>query len=155
MITVGYWLWYSRCWDLLTLLLNSRMQLVTFTEFNFYWFVDCLDMFYGFSCLKFQSCMTSIIWYVTCLFVFLMLLLLLNLHKQFLNYLDIFRFWILLFIQSYFINYPCLLNLVYVSVGKVIVDGRVVNKAGTQVSDKSVIEIKAEIPKYVCRWCSN
>ncbi|PWZ25427.1 putative cadmium/zinc-transporting ATPase HMA1, chloroplastic [Zea mays] len=35
--------------------------------------------------------------------------------------------------------------------GKVIVDGRVVNKAGTQVSDKSVIEIKAEIPKYVCR----
>ena len=48
----------------------------------------------------------------------------------------------------------CLLNL-YVSVGKVIVDGRVVNKAGTQVSDKSVIEIKAEIPKYVCRWCSN
>lgn len=30
-------------------------------------------------------------------------------------------------------------------------DGRVVNKAGTQVSDKSVIEIKAEIPKYVCR----
>jgi len=44
----------------------------------------------------------------------------------------------------------CLLNL-YVSVGKVIVDGRVVNKAGTQVSDKSVIEIKAEIPKYVCR----
>ncbi|KAL6658586.1 hypothetical protein ACP70R_001553 [Stipagrostis hirtigluma subsp. patula] len=32
---------------------------------------------------------------------------------------------------------------------KVHVDGRVVNKAGTQVSDKSVIEIKAEIPKYV------
>ncbi|GJN06622.1 hypothetical protein PR202_ga24371 [Eleusine coracana subsp. coracana] len=31
---------------------------------------------------------------------------------------------------------------------KVHVDGRVVNKAGTQVSDKSVIEIKAEIPKY-------
>jgi 23S rRNA (cytidine1920-2'-O)/16S rRNA (cytidine1409-2'-O)-methyltransferase len=31
------------------------------------------------------------------------------------------------------------------------VDGRVVNKAGTQVSDKSIIEIKAEIPKYVCR----
>jgi len=26
-----------------------------------------------------------------------------------------------------------------------------VNKAGAQVSDKSVIEIKAEIPKYVCR----
>uniref|UniRef100_A0A0D3HK43 RNA-binding S4 domain-containing protein n=1 Tax=Oryza barthii TaxID=65489 RepID=A0A0D3HK43_9ORYZ len=35
--------------------------------------------------------------------------------------------------------------------GKVLVDGRVVNKAGTQVSDKSIIEIKAEIPKYVCR----
>uniref|UniRef100_K3ZMZ4 Uncharacterized protein n=1 Tax=Setaria italica TaxID=4555 RepID=K3ZMZ4_SETIT len=33
--------------------------------------------------------------------------------------------------------------------GKVNVDGRVVNKSGTQVSDKSVIEIKAEIPKYV------
>uniref|UniRef100_A0A0E0BHA8 RNA-binding S4 domain-containing protein n=1 Tax=Oryza glumipatula TaxID=40148 RepID=A0A0E0BHA8_9ORYZ len=32
--------------------------------------------------------------------------------------------------------------------GKVLVDGRVVNKAGTQVSDKSIIEIKAEIPKY-------
>jgi len=46
--------------------------------------------------------------------------------------------------------FSCLLNL-YLSVGKVIVDGRVVNKAGTQVSDKSVIEIKAEIPKYVCR----
>ena len=36
-------------------------------------------------------------------------------------------------------------------IGKVHVNGRVVNKAGTQVSDKSVIEIKAEIPKYVCR----
>uniref|UniRef100_A0A453HGD2 RNA-binding S4 domain-containing protein n=1 Tax=Aegilops tauschii subsp. strangulata TaxID=200361 RepID=A0A453HGD2_AEGTS len=35
--------------------------------------------------------------------------------------------------------------------GKVHVNGRIVNKAGTQVSDKSVIEIKAEIPKYVCR----
>uniref|UniRef100_A0A0D9WT30 RNA-binding S4 domain-containing protein n=2 Tax=Leersia perrieri TaxID=77586 RepID=A0A0D9WT30_9ORYZ len=35
--------------------------------------------------------------------------------------------------------------------GKVLVAGRVVNKAGTQVSDKTVIEIKAEIPKYVCR----
>jgi hypothetical protein len=56
-----------------------------------------------------------------------------------------------LYTKPYFINYPWLLNLLYVSVGKVIVDGRVVNKAGTQVSDKSVIEIKAEIPKYVCR----
>ncbi|KAJ0977043.1 hypothetical protein J5N97_012517 [Dioscorea zingiberensis] len=35
--------------------------------------------------------------------------------------------------------------------GKVLVDGRVVNKAGTPVSDKSTVEIKAEIPKYVCR----
>ncbi|KAG0490499.1 hypothetical protein HPP92_007362 [Vanilla planifolia] len=35
--------------------------------------------------------------------------------------------------------------------GKVLVDGRVINKAGTSVSEKSVIEIKAEIPKYVCR----
>ncbi|EEC67955.1 hypothetical protein OsI_35690 [Oryza sativa Indica Group] len=39
----------------------------------------------------------------------------------------------------------------HVALGKVLVDGRVVNKAGTQVSDKSIIEIKAEIPKYVCR----
>lgn len=37
--------------------------------------------------------------------------------------------------------------------GKVLVDGRVVSKAGTPVSDKSTVEIKAEIPKYVCRWC--
>ncbi|XP_020584673.1 uncharacterized protein LOC110027540 [Phalaenopsis equestris] len=35
--------------------------------------------------------------------------------------------------------------------GKVSVDGRVINKAGTPVSEKSVVEIKAEIPKYVCR----
>ncbi|XP_076950771.1 uncharacterized protein LOC143623842, partial [Bidens hawaiensis] len=35
--------------------------------------------------------------------------------------------------------------------GKVIVDGKVVTKAGHQVSDKAVVEIKAEIPKYVCR----
>ncbi|KAM7521921.1 hypothetical protein LguiA_011823 [Lonicera macranthoides] len=35
--------------------------------------------------------------------------------------------------------------------GKVFVDGKVVNKAGTPVSDKAVVEIKAEIPKYVCR----
>lgn len=36
--------------------------------------------------------------------------------------------------------------------GKVMVNGRVVNKAGTPVSDKSNVEINAEIPKYVCRW---
>eukprot|EP00262_Sarcandra_glabra_P016140 TRINITY_DN5160_c0_g1_i2.p1 TRINITY_DN5160_c0_g1~~TRINITY_DN5160_c0_g1_i2.p1 ORF type:complete len:266 (-),score=34.67 TRINITY_DN5160_c0_g1_i2:192-989(-) len=35
--------------------------------------------------------------------------------------------------------------------GKVSVDGRVVNKAGTPVSDKSTVEIMAEVPKYVCR----
>lgn len=35
--------------------------------------------------------------------------------------------------------------------GKVIVDGRVVSKAGTPVSNSSVVEIKAEVPKYVCR----
>ncbi|KAL4558494.1 hypothetical protein LXL04_036695 [Taraxacum kok-saghyz] len=35
--------------------------------------------------------------------------------------------------------------------GKVIVDGKVVTKAGHPVSDKSIVEIKAEIPKYVCR----
>ncbi|XP_073099067.1 uncharacterized protein [Elaeis guineensis] len=35
--------------------------------------------------------------------------------------------------------------------GKVFVDGRVVNKAGTPVSDKSIVEIKAQVPKYVCR----
>ncbi|KAK2965804.1 hypothetical protein RJ640_025313 [Escallonia rubra] len=35
--------------------------------------------------------------------------------------------------------------------GKVFVDGKRVNKAGTPVSDKAVVEIMAEIPKYVCR----
>ncbi|MQL90816.1 hypothetical protein Taro_023416, partial [Colocasia esculenta] len=35
--------------------------------------------------------------------------------------------------------------------GKVLVDGKVVNKAGTLVSDKSTVEIRAEVPKYVCR----
>ncbi|KAK4756406.1 hypothetical protein SAY87_006533 [Trapa incisa] len=35
--------------------------------------------------------------------------------------------------------------------GKVTVDGRVVNKAGTPVSNKASVEINAEIPKYVCR----
>lgn len=35
--------------------------------------------------------------------------------------------------------------------GKVFVDGKVVNKAGTPVSEKAVVEIKAEVPKYVCR----
>ncbi|XP_043707008.1 hemolysin A isoform X3 [Telopea speciosissima] len=35
--------------------------------------------------------------------------------------------------------------------GKVFVNGRVVNKAGTPVSDKATVEIMAEVPKYVCR----
>ncbi|EPS68184.1 hypothetical protein M569_06590, partial [Genlisea aurea] len=35
--------------------------------------------------------------------------------------------------------------------GKVYVDGKVVNKCGAQVSDKALVEIKAEVPKYVCR----
>lgn len=35
--------------------------------------------------------------------------------------------------------------------GKVFVDGKAVYKAGTSVSDKSSVEIKAEVPKYVCR----
>lgn len=38
--------------------------------------------------------------------------------------------------------------------GKVFVDGKVVYKAGTPISDKAVVEIKAEVPKYVCRWLS-
>lgn len=41
---------------------------------------------------------------------------------------------------------------IFGSVGKVFVDGKVVNKAGTPVSDKAVVEIIAEVPKYVCRW---
>nr|DAD43332.1 TPA_asm: hypothetical protein HUJ06_001562 [Nelumbo nucifera] len=37
------------------------------------------------------------------------------------------------------------------SISKVLVDGKVVNKAGTPVSDKAIVEIKAVVPKYVCR----
>lgn len=40
----------------------------------------------------------------------------------------------------------------FLIVGKVRVNGRVINKAGTPVSDEAVVEINAEIPKYVCRW---
>lgn len=36
--------------------------------------------------------------------------------------------------------------------GKVYVNGKVINKAGTPVSEKAVVEIIAEVPKYVCRW---
>ncbi|CAA2954958.1 16S rRNA (cytidine(1409)-2 -O)-methyltransferase [Olea europaea subsp. europaea] len=39
----------------------------------------------------------------------------------------------------------------WIQQGKVVVDGKVVNKAGTPISDKAVVEIKAEVPKYVCR----
>ncbi|KAL5161692.1 putative rRNA methyltransferase YqxC [Glycine soja] len=35
--------------------------------------------------------------------------------------------------------------------GKVYVDGKVINKAGTPVPGKAVVEIKADVPKYVCR----
>ncbi|XP_052185961.1 uncharacterized protein LOC127797264 isoform X2 [Diospyros lotus] len=35
--------------------------------------------------------------------------------------------------------------------GKVFVDGKLVNKAGTPVPDEAVVEIMAEVPKYVCR----
>ncbi|XP_044465334.1 hemolysin A isoform X2 [Mangifera indica] len=35
--------------------------------------------------------------------------------------------------------------------GKVFVDGKMVNKAGTPISDKAIVEINAEVPKYVCR----
>ncbi|PSS14139.1 RRNA methyltransferase [Actinidia chinensis var. chinensis] len=35
--------------------------------------------------------------------------------------------------------------------GKVFVNGKRVNKAGTPVSDEAVVEIIAEVPKYVCR----
>ncbi|PHT30638.1 hypothetical protein CQW23_29768 [Capsicum baccatum] len=37
------------------------------------------------------------------------------------------------------------------SLGKVLVDGKVITKAGSQIPDKAVVEIMAEIPKYVCR----
>ncbi|KAL8531399.1 hypothetical protein ACS0TY_008132 [Phlomoides rotata] len=39
----------------------------------------------------------------------------------------------------------------WITQGKVFVDGKVVSKSGTQISDKSQVEIKAEVPKYVCR----
>ncbi|KGN44671.1 uncharacterized protein LOC101212823 [Cucumis sativus] len=35
--------------------------------------------------------------------------------------------------------------------GKVLVDGKVISKAGTPVADKAKVEIIAEVPKYVCR----
>ncbi|KAJ0112564.1 hypothetical protein Patl1_03169 [Pistacia atlantica] len=35
--------------------------------------------------------------------------------------------------------------------GKVSVDGKMVNKAGTPISDKAIVQINAEVPKYVCR----
>ncbi|XP_022881222.1 LOW QUALITY PROTEIN: uncharacterized protein LOC111398516 [Olea europaea var. sylvestris] len=36
----------------------------------------------------------------------------------------------------------------WIQQGKVVVHGKVVNKAGTPISDKAVVEIKAEVPKY-------
>lgn len=38
-----------------------------------------------------------------------------------------------------------------VCLGKVLVDGKVISKAGTPVADKAKVEIIAEVPKYVCR----
>ncbi|KAK7301466.1 hypothetical protein RJT34_12330 [Clitoria ternatea] len=35
--------------------------------------------------------------------------------------------------------------------GKVYVNGKVINKAGTPVPEKAVVEIIADVPKYVCR----
>ncbi|XP_058205833.1 uncharacterized protein LOC131319546 isoform X1 [Rhododendron vialii] len=35
--------------------------------------------------------------------------------------------------------------------GKVFVNGKLANKAGNPVSDDAVVEIRAEVPKYVCR----
>jgi len=35
--------------------------------------------------------------------------------------------------------------------GKVYVDGKVINKAGTPVPEKAIVEIIADVPKYVCR----
>lgn len=35
--------------------------------------------------------------------------------------------------------------------GKVHVNGKVINKAGTPVPEKAIVEITAEVPKYVCR----
>ncbi|TKY68792.1 16S/23S rRNA (cytidine-2'-O)-methyltransferase TlyA [Spatholobus suberectus] len=37
------------------------------------------------------------------------------------------------------------------AIGKVYVDGRVINKAGTPVPEKALVEIMADAPKYVCR----
>ena len=33
-------------------------------------------------------------------------------------------------------------------------NGKRVNKAGTPVSDEALVEIMAEVPKYVCRYLS-
>nr|GMD12294.1 hemolysin A-like [Ipomoea batatas] len=35
--------------------------------------------------------------------------------------------------------------------GKVLVDGKIVTKAGTPIPEKATVEIIAEVPKYVCR----
>ena len=43
------------------------------------------------------------------------------------------------------------LSCIWVHLGKVLVDGQPLLKAGVRVSSKSVIDIIAEVPKYVCR----
>lgn len=43
------------------------------------------------------------------------------------------------------------LCLLFLASGKVFVNGKLANKAGNPVSDDAVVEIRAEVPKYVCR----
>ncbi|RVW27191.1 putative rRNA methyltransferase YqxC [Vitis vinifera] len=79
------------------------------------------------------------------------------------SYSDRFHLFSVSMICSFSFQFPCdfAMRPFYVQVpnkeehlkyiGKVFVDGKVVNKAGTPVSDKAVVEIMAEVPKYVCR----
>ncbi|XP_048422295.1 uncharacterized protein LOC108867420 isoform X2 [Pyrus x bretschneideri] len=53
---------------------------------------------------------------------------------------------------SFLFSQPNLQKLPFLSSNrKVCIDGKVVNKAGTPVSDKALAQIIAEVPKYVCR----
>lgn len=45
----------------------------------------------------------------------------------------------------------CYLNITQSSAGKVLVDGKPADKAGTSVSESQDINLIAEVPKYVCR----
>ncbi|KAF2284677.1 hypothetical protein GH714_029125 [Hevea brasiliensis] len=53
----------------------------------------------------------------------------------------IYKFSVCVHVWEFILLLPC----------KVFVDGKMVSKAGTPISDKAVVEIIAEIPKYVCR----